>query len=223
MKRNDLIWHEAPILQKVANRIVWPLCAIICPALAQDTVESKRQETSAIVAEPIQGKSITMADGFDYPVGAPDGKRFHVRRGFTENAHLGDDWFTHSGVSAMGLPVSCIAHGVIVFAKDVKRGWGKVVISRHRYLDSDGSIRTVDAMYAHLEKIGVKEGDAIKRGQKIGTIGDGNGMYPPHLHFEIRKNTKIMLKRSQFARDLSNYHPPSAFIEARRPKGSGKR
>ena len=33
----------------------------------------------------------------------------------------------------------------------------------------------------------VQWGEVVRRGQKIGTIGSNGGMYPVHLHFELRK------------------------------------
>jgi hypothetical protein len=41
-------------------------------------------------------------------------------------------------------------------------------------------------------------------------------MYPVHLHLEVRKNLAIGMNRSRFARDYSNYHSPTAFINAHR-------
>ena len=111
-----------------------------------------------------------------------------------------------------------LIHGTIVFAKDVKKGWGKVVISRHVYRDENGERQVIDALYGHLDRIDVKEGDRVRRGQPIGTIGRGpHGMYQAHQHFEIRKNLEIGLNRADFARNFSNYHAPRAFLDAHRP------
>jgi len=43
--------------------------------------------------------------------------------------------------------------------------------------------------YGHAKDLFVKVGDTIKKGQKIGTIGNGNGQYinASHLHFDIAK------------------------------------
>jgi hypothetical protein len=41
-------------------------------------------------------------------------------------------------------------------------------------------------------------------------------MYDAHLHFELRKNLQVGLLRTSFARDLSNYWDPTAFIGTRR-------
>jgi hypothetical protein len=56
----------------------------------------------------------------------------------------------------------------------------------------------------------------VEKGQLVGTMGGNNGMYPVHLHFEVRKNLHIGMNRSSFARDSSNYYSPTAFINAHR-------
>lgn len=43
--------------------------------------------------------------------------------------------------------------------------------------------------YGHAKDVFVKKGDTVKKGQKIGTIGDGNGQWSSHLHFDIPKKT----------------------------------
>jgi hypothetical protein len=67
----------------------------------------------------------------------------------------------------------------------------------------------------------VKKGQAVSRGQQIGTIGTNRGMYKAHLHFEIRKNLYIGINRSAFAKDFSNYFRPGQFIAQRRRLPSG--
>jgi hypothetical protein len=81
----------------------------------------------------------------------------------------------------------------------------------------------VDSMYAHLNQIMVKNGQQVKRGQQVGTIGTNRGMYTAHLHYEVRKNLFIGINRSKFAKDLTNYHRPSQFIAQRRRLPGGGR
>ncbi len=45
-------------------------------------------------------------------------------------------------------------------------------------------------LYAHLNKLLVKEGDLVKRRQKIGLSGSTGQSASPHLHFELFKNKK---------------------------------
>ena len=41
-------------------------------------------------------------------------------------------------------------------------------------------------VYAHCNKLYVKEGDSVKQGQEIAEVGATGNVTGPHLHFEIR-------------------------------------
>lgn len=158
-----------------------------------------------------------LADGFDYPVGKPDSKGYHKARGFWPNGHLGEDWNGNGGGdSDEGDPIYAIGHGVVVQSENIHVGWGNVVIIRHVYREVTGKIEMVDSLYGHLLERKVRVGQIIQRGQIVGTMGSNFGMYPVHLHLEIRKNLAIGMNRSKFARDYTNYHSPTAFIGAHR-------
>ena len=157
-----------------------------------------------------------LANGFDFPVGKPDADGYYKARGYTANYHLGEDWDgVRGGDSDLGDAVSCIGEGVVVFARDVHRGWGNVIIVRHSYRE-DGEVRTIDSLYGHLDRMLVRSGDTVRRGQKIGTMGTAHGIYDAHLHFEIRKNLEIGMSRAAFAQDLTNYCDPTKFIQSHR-------
>ncbi len=158
-----------------------------------------------------------LAEGFDYPVGKPNAVGYYKARGFWPNGHLGEDWNGGSGGdSDEGDPIYAMGNGIVVFSDDVRVGWGNCVIIRHVYREATGKIEMVDSLSGHLLERKVKVGQLVEKGQLIGLMGGNNGMYPVHLHFEVRKNLNIGMNRSQFARDYSNYYSPTAFIEAHR-------
>ncbi len=158
-----------------------------------------------------------LADGFDFPVGIPDAKGYYKYRGYTPNGHLGEDWNgVGGGDTDLGDPIYSVAHGVVVFSDDVRKGWGNCIIVRHAYRDADGKIRYVDSQYGHLLKRHVKLHDRVKRGQQIGTMGSNRGMYAAHLHFEMRKELRLGMNRSAWPRDNTCYYHPTNFINANR-------
>jgi hypothetical protein len=158
-----------------------------------------------------------LADGFDFPVGKPNGANYYKSRGYWPNGHLGEDWNGKGGGdSDLGDPIYSTARGVVVISENVGVGWGNCIIIRHAYRDATGKIAMVDSLYAHLQQRMAKVGQTVEKGQLVGTMGGNNGMYLVHLHFEMRKNLRIGMNRSQFARDNSNYYSPTDFINKHR-------
>ncbi len=158
-----------------------------------------------------------LADGFDFPVGKPNGDGYYKSRGYWPNGHLGEDWNGRGGGNSdLGAPIYSTARGVVIISENVGGGWGQCVIVRHAYRDETGKISMVDSLYAHLYQRTVKLGQVVEKGQLVGTMGSNNGMYFVHLHFEIRKNLRIGMNRTQFARDNSNYYSPTDFINKNR-------
>jgi len=92
----------------------------------------------------------------------------------------GADAETHPGIdfaAKTGTPVMATASGIVKAAKE-KGDYGNLV-----YIIHDDSFST---LYAHLDKIKVKEGDKVKQGQVIGTVGNTGKSTAPHLHYEVR-------------------------------------
>jgi murein DD-endopeptidase MepM/ murein hydrolase activator NlpD len=167
---------------------------------------------------------IRLADGFDFPVGKPDAQGYYKARGFRQHGHLGEDWDgVGGGDTDLGDPIYSIGDGVVVFARDCHMGWGNVVIVRHAFREG-GLTKNIDSLYGHLDKILVRRGQGVKRGQQIATLGNAHGLYDAHLHLEVRKNIEIGMSRAKFAQDFSNYYDPSEFILSHRHlQGGGAR
>jgi len=192
---------------------------------ASRLVDRQSRELESTSPQPIslsgQMAFVKLADGFDLPVGKPDGQGYYKARGFRSKGHLGEDWDgVGGGDTDLGDPIYCIGNGVVVFARDCHMGWGNVVIVRHAYREG-GAVRNVDSLYGHLDRILVRRGQAVARGQQVGTMGTAHGLYDSHLHLEVRKNIAIGMSRDKFAKDLSNYCEPSQFIVSHRHLQSG--
>jgi lipoprotein NlpD len=80
-----------------------------------------------------------------------------------------------------GKDIRAAASGKVVYSGNGLISYGNLVIIKHN--------RTYLSAYAHNRKLLVKEGDAIRSGQKIAELGK-TGTDSPRLHFEIRKNGK---------------------------------
>ena len=81
----------------------------------------------------------------------------------------------------LGDPVTAAADGKVVYAGNSLRGYGNLVIIKH-----DNTYLTA---YAHNRTLSVKEGNTVKKGQKIAEMGDTDTT-SVKLHFELRVNGK---------------------------------
>lgn len=181
------------------------------------------------------------ADGFDFPVGGPDGDGAYTapdgrrHRGWKVDTRLGDvyplgihngeDWNgVGGGDSDLGQPVTAIAHGRVVHAGEFGAPWGNIVVVEHVFYENHHR-RVVESSYAHLDVIdeGVFVGAILKRGDVLGTLGKGHeGTFLAHLHLEIRAKAGLSptfwpSSHGWSAEEVREaYLPPTEFIEARR-------
>ncbi len=156
------------------------------------------------------------SDGFDYPVGLPNGEKYFLALKFGEELHLGEDWNGIGGGNTdLGDPVYVIGNGLVTFAKEVCCGWGNVIRIVHR-LPNHPEYDYIESVYAHLQNIQLKPGDLVRRGEKIGSIGTANGRYIAHLHLELRNFINMSLGPG-YSPDQFGYLNPSQFIAKNRP------
>lgn len=171
--------------------------------------------------EPIDYNALVPeADGFDWPVGPPNAEGYYDAQPFGRNDHLGEDWNgLGGGDSDLGDPVFAVAHGWVSVAEDVGRGWGKVVRVVHRVppAESSAAFQLVESLYAHLDSMDVEPGDLVLRGERLGSIGDAGGLYPAHLHLELRERPEMPVGGG-YSRHTEGYLSPSTFIAAHRPR-----
>jgi biotin carboxyl carrier protein len=123
---------------------------------------------------------------FDLPLAPPakgagtkDRSDFCERRlynGKVRSRHTGLDYQIGTGT-----PVNSPADGTVVLAEDQFFS-GKTVLVDH----GNGLV----SMMFHLGEIAVENGDQVKRGEKIGTVGESGRTTGPHLHFGTRWQTQ---------------------------------
>jgi lipoprotein NlpD len=109
-------------------------------------------------------------DGIDWAM-PTTGK---VLAGFSESAN-------RKGVDIAGKTGQAIlasAAGKVVYSGNGLRGYGKLIIIKHN--------KVFLSAYAHNDQIIVKEGQLVKKGQKIAEMGNTDADQVK-LHFEIRK------------------------------------
>ncbi|HTG49608.1 MAG TPA: peptidoglycan DD-metalloendopeptidase family protein [Gemmatimonadales bacterium] len=80
-----------------------------------------------------------------------------------------------------GREVGAVYGGHVIYTGWFK-GYGNLII-----LDHDNEYYT---LYAHMAEIGVKEGDDVRQGQRLGTVGDTGSLEGPRLYFEVRYQGK---------------------------------
>ena len=107
------------------------------------------------------------------------------------------DWRTHDGIdihAAPGSEVRCAADGTVASVTN-DEAMGTVVTVRH-----EGGFLT---RYGNLaEDPAVEEGQKLRQGETLGTIGTGALMeagLEPHLHFELRRDGESVDPTEYFA------------------------
>jgi len=185
---------------------------IISCNLKEGNNSLKQKTTSTTEINTPHFDTIKTTNGFDFPVGKPNAQGYYNAQKFTKNNHLGDDWNgTGGGNSDLGDPIYCIANGYVSFAENIQGGWGNVIRIVH-YISKE---EKVESLYAHCQNIYIKKGDYVPKGQKIGAIGNNDGMYPAHLHFEIRDNINMPIGPG-YSSDTRGYLNPTDFINSHR-------
>lgn len=83
-----------------------------------------------------------------------------------------------------GTAVAAADNGIVAYAGNQLKSFGNLVLIRH-----EGGWVTV---YAHLDALGVEQGQRVTRGQGIGTVGQTGNVRSPQLHFAVRKGEQVL-------------------------------
>ena len=131
-----------------------------------DVVDDNTYAISFKFQKPLEGR-----------LSSPFGYRDHPIDGHAK-FHYGIDI-----AQPKGTPVKAFAAGTVY---QIAKGeiYGNTVRIRH----ADG----FTSFYAHLDKVTVKQGQTVDLSTRIGNVGTTGVSSGPHLHFEVRKDDKIL-------------------------------
>lgn len=167
----------APPVAKPATPAAKPAPAPVTTKPAAPPVAVPKPPQAAVVPPPVAPKAAPQpaasgAHDFIWPVSG------NVLKGFGPSA----DGVRNDGVNIAaprGTEIKAAATGEVVYAGSELVGFGNLILIRH-----PGGWVTA---YAHADTMVVKEGDLVKQGQRIGTVGTTGNASTPQLHFELRK------------------------------------
>lgn len=174
-------WTVAALLAAVlaAGAVLQPALALNVGHIEHAGVQAKTKPEPAAVAAAAVDPAI---GAWRHPL---DKMRvsgfFGVRRDFSDKPHAGIDL-----AAPKGTPIHAAAAGTIVAAGELAENNGRYGTS---VIIRTGSLQT---LYAHLDSVAVKAGDRVAAGQPIGTVGETGFATGPHLHFEVRRDNRVI-------------------------------
>ncbi len=104
----------------------------------------------------------------------------------------------HKGIdftASRGTPIFATGSGKVFRIEHKLTGYGTNVIIDHGF--------GYKTRYAHMQKVYVKKGQKLKRGDEIGEVGSTGTSTGPHVHYEVYKNGKVVNPVYYFFNDLS--------------------
>jgi murein DD-endopeptidase MepM/ murein hydrolase activator NlpD len=133
-----------------------------------DVFEQEKDRLSGIPSiNPVASQEAWISSGFGYREDPITGvRRFHQAADIVSPRHT---------------PIIAPADGVVIFA-GWREGLGRTVEIKHGY-----GYKTT---YGHNQKLLVKKGESVKRGDLIAQVGSSGRSTGPHLHYEVRLNDK---------------------------------
>lgn len=132
------------------------------------------QQTAALPAAPVIADT---GSGFLWPVRGRVLSAFGAKQGGQHNDGI-------NIAVERGAPVQAADKGRVIYAGNELRGFGNLVLVKH----ADGWTTA----YAHNDKLLVKKGDTVARGETIARAGSTGSVATPQVHFELRRGTRAV-------------------------------
>nr|NQU94308.1 M23 family metallopeptidase [Bacteroidota bacterium] len=179
-KNSDILIETTKKIDRITSQLV------VQSKSFDDVFEMARNKTEYLASTPaIQ------------PISNKDLKRLSSYYGYRMDPFYKVMKF-HEGVdfsAPIGTEIYSTGDGVVKAVKHSKRGYGNNILVDHGF--------GYQTFYAHCDKILVKKGQHVKRGQIIGKVGNTGKSTAPHLHYEVRKSNRAIDPINYFFNDLT--------------------
>ncbi|MDD4148658.1 MAG: M23 family metallopeptidase [Bacteroidales bacterium] len=164
----DIVKDIAKKLDKVETKL--NIQSLSYNELIKEIKERKATYLALPILQPIHVNELTR-------IGSFFGYRPHPILGIV-HMHKGLDL-----TAAQGTPIYASGGGTIIGIErnNTGSGYGNSILIDH-------GVDGLSTRYAHLNTINVKNGQKVKRGEQIGTVGNTGLSTGPHLHYEILIN-----------------------------------
>jgi murein DD-endopeptidase MepM/ murein hydrolase activator NlpD len=161
-RQNDISYQVNSVINSLTNQLQVQSGSF--RKLYDKAMQYSEGQTHFPAIQPVDKKDLIM-------IGSFFGERSDPFIMITRN-HYGLDFVAHEGT-----PVYATGDGIVTFVQYSRTGYGNEIM-----LDLKFGFGT---RYAHLQTVKVREGETIKRGQMIGTVGATGRATGPHLHYEV--------------------------------------
>lgn len=151
------------------------------PRISQPSAEFQRRRAPELAQINAARAKDTGANGwrqqFLWPVTGRVSGLFGAQR-----IYRGEPGSYHSGVDVArptGTPLMAPADGVVVLATQ-----GEFTLEGRLLMIDHGM--GLNSAFLHMDSIDVKEGEAVRRGQRLGTVGSTGRATGPHMHWGMK-------------------------------------
>lgn len=171
--------NEQTINEQVAGGIGGGEDSDVLSATTETSADEESQSQEPLSQMEIDANYIKENYSFTLPLKGTISSRYGARTPteIVSANHAGIDIAVNEGtkfVAAM--------EGKVTFVSS-EGGYGN-----HVYIQN-GDVITI---YAHCQTIYVKQGDKISQGEQIGEVGSTGNATGPHLHFEVRRENRVV-------------------------------
>ena len=167
---------------------MWPLVLCVMASLPYSLLEELAVKSKSLY--PVMGvvdlyQKANMLDRIPLHCPIKDKRRVSSRYGYRKDPFTGKYKF-HAGIDYacdLATTVHAAASGEVKFV-GFRGGYGKCIEIKHKYGFS--------TIYGHLSEYYIKKGMYVRMGQIIGFVGTTGRSTGYHLHYEVRKNNRVI-------------------------------